>query len=306
MSMSAGIAGSRRRWDKEVASGVNVDMASELSGAPTTRPIRLEILSGVTVGAISGDALAAGDLSSLSSVDCRIAGSAHGFGGAANGGAAGHAIDANNQSNLTINVETGGEVRGGGGGGGAGGLGGYGDNITGSWSAYRYKNTSPISLFALTNTLSCWWDDVELHTGHTDGRVYDLNIGGYVYQRGTFVVNATYYTRRASGLATGAKGAGGAGGAGQGYGQSAATGNAGAAGTYRAGDGGTGGTGGAWATAGSIGGTGGTGYKYTTSSSSVSGSGATGASGGAAGKAVYNVTGVTINNNGGTISGTIT
>ena len=129
MSMSAGVVGSRRRWDKDIAAQTNATIAGELSGAPTTRPIRTNIQSGSTIGALTGDALAAGDLSTFVSVDCRIYGKAYGFGGASGGGNGGHAIDGNDQANLTINLETGGEIRGGGAGGGNGGYGGYGSSI---------------------------------------------------------------------------------------------------------------------------------------------------------------------------------
>lgn len=195
---------------------------------------------------------------------------------------------------ITIVISATGKILPGGGNGGNGGNGGYGDDITSSWTSYRYSNTSPISLFALTNTLSCWWDDDELHTGHTDARRYDLNVGGYVYERGSFVVNATYYIRRATGLATGTKGSGGSGGLGQGYTQAQSNGTSGTNGSRRAGDGGDGGNGGVWGVDGSNGSNGGSGTYYTKYSSSNSAGGTSGASGSSAGNAITSTASVVL------------
>lgn len=304
MSMSAGIAGSRRRWDKDIVSQTNATIVGELSGAPTTRPIRANIQSGETVGAVSGDALAAGDLSSFVSVDCRIYGKTYGFGGAASGGNAGHAIDGNDQSNLTINLETGGEIRGGGGGGGVGGLAGHGEGIGGITNRCYVNKYDQYGFGGGTSdpNYGVYWigsyKGLGFATGLVNGgykyAVYNCNNPGFASLSGVGRYQISSYNN----------GYGGAGGTGQGYNQSPASGNVGTNGTAGCGTGGTGGLGANWGTAGASGNVGGTGYTYATNGTlSVPRSGDAGSSGGAAGKAAYNMTGVTLNNNGGTISG---
>jgi len=309
MSMSAGVAGSRRRWDKDIVAQTNATIAGELSGAPITRPIRTNIQSGATIGALTGDALAAGDLSTFVSIDCLIYGKVYGFGGAASSGAGGHAISGNNQSNLTINLESGGEIRGGGGGGGNGGLGGYGTRVN-SWSA-EYYDDNP-KYYHVWNSDWYWNNTMVMdYSNYNEGLGWH-KYSGYVYYMGSEWPPVGYNTIKRGAPSTGTKGAGGTGGTGQGYNQSAVSGGAGSSGTNNAGSGGWGGSGASWAAIGSTGNTGYTGYYYDTAPygwasgenwALTPAGGSAGSSGGAAGKAAYNMTGVTLNNNGGTISG---
>lgn len=316
MSMSAGIAGARRRWAKDLANGTAVNLQTQLSGAPLTRPLLLSIPSGITLGGITN----AGTLSSFISVNLKIYGDAHGYGGTAGasnsgaGGAGGHALNANNQSNLTVDVETGGELRGGGGGGGGGGLGGYGMTTTNQ----LYGALSPPGISCLDNhnymwiygpsnppECACWWAGVLVFNATTT--IYTKQVGDKWYWPGLDGSPGQYHIYRGT-HAGGTKGPGGAGGAGQGYNQAADPGAGGTAGINRAGNGGAGGTGGAWAAAGGGDGTdnkggGGLYYSSGTQGRNTPSTGTNGGGGGAAGKAAYNTTGVTINNNGGTISG---
>ena len=83
------------------------------------------IPSGVTVGGTNTHALlVSSGMSGSLTID--VSGNVHGYGGAANGGTGGDAIHLDHTSNVTINLNSGGNILAGGGGGGQGGTGGTG------------------------------------------------------------------------------------------------------------------------------------------------------------------------------------
>jgi len=242
----------------------------------TNIPKRLSIPSGVTIGPLTIPSGMGGTL------EVDVAGNIYGTGGSANGGAGGNAITSD--TSFTLNVLSGGSVRGGGGGGGLGGVGGNGQvGTSGSSSAYSYN------AFCVYRGTPNWagdrpWSTVSGYTGYSAYGPIE-----YINDHPAYGITV-YYTTYSS--TTG--GAGGAGGVGQGYNQTLATGATGIAGGTNAGTGGAGGSGGDWGTAGSTGGTGANG--------NVS-NGAAGSAGGAAGAAVLMNAGTVTVNNSGTING---
>lgn len=227
----------------------------------TAVPKRLIVPAGVTLGPVTAPAGMSGTLV------IQNAGEIQGTGGAANGGAGGNAITAN-QSFTLINT---GAVRGGGGGGGAGGNGGMGRvTVYGGLSLLCYSCSSTI----------CPYSGVQMCGAVCGGSARN----GWQYWRYCPPVY-TYYSG----------GGGGAGGRGTGYGQSFAYGSAGSASSNAyGGAGGAGGAGSTWATTGVTGSSGANG-NYAT--------GSAGGAGGAAGLAVYMVAGTVTVTNTGTING---
>jgi len=269
-------------------SGANVDLSS-LFGAnwTSTVPKRLTIGSGVTIGGTGSSAAIIIPSNMAGTLEIDNAGSILGFGGAANGGAGGNAIQ-NSASGVTINNT--GLLAGGGGGGGLGGTGGQGSTSVltyyfnwnesyiwknhqeDNWAYYKWAGGPQINIPRGTT----------VHNGHYRGSVVDSGPNPAAFYIGRYVTS--YFNG----------GSGGSGGVGQGYNQSNTSGSSGSSGGTNAGTGGTGGSGAAYGTAGSTGATGANG-------NSSNGSG--GASGGAAGAAVTG-TSVTMNNTG-TLAGAV-
>jgi hypothetical protein len=263
----------------------------------TNIPKRLSIPSGVTVGPLTIPSGMGGSL------EVDVAGEIQGTGGSAGGGAGGNAITSN--TSFTLNVLSGGAVRGGGGGGGAGGTGGGGSytqtvNQSSSDGWYIYTNSDFSNSFY--RVYLSW------NGGYQGGwyigsgwRTYTgpISHGGWSYTRGSKNGGNNDYERYAVSRSQNQTvntngGSGGAGGRGQGYNQSLASGSGGAGGGTNAGTGGTGGSGGGFGSAGSTGNTGANGNR-------TNGSGGSG--GGAAGRAVQMNAGTVTVNNSGTING---
>lgn len=273
-------------------SGANVDI-SGLFGAnwTSTVPKRLTVPAGVTIGGTGSSAALIIPSNMAGTLEIDNAGSILGFGGAANGGAGGNAIQ-NLASGVTINNT--GLLAGGGGGGGLGGVGGNGSFTTSAYTPF-YGNASYM-WFGSSAKYIKWAGSL------VSGNVGNNTTSFGIYQRGSqwrsdypSEGQDAYQVRRLeSSTSSSSGGSGGAGGAGQGYNQSNTSGSAGSSGGTNAGTGGTGGSGAAYGTAGSTGSTGANG-------NSSNGSG--GASGGAAGAAVAGTT-VTMNNTG-TLSGAV-
>lgn len=243
----------------------------------TNIPKRLSIPSGVTIGTLTIPTGMGGTL------EVDVYGEVQGTGGSAGGGAGGHAIISN--ESFTLNVKSGGAVRGGGGGGGAGGTGG-----NGSYSTGTSATASSFRAYCVYQGSPNW---ANLHPLQVYGGAYQhYSQGGKggEYNDYPWYTITVYYT--VSNSSTG--GAGGAGGRGRGYNQTPAAGSAGAAGGTNAGTGGTGGTGGEWGTAGATGNSGANGNAS---------NGSAGSGGGAAGKAVQMNAGTVTVNNSGTING---
>lgn len=273
-------------------SGTNVDISS-LFGAnwTSTVPKRLTIGSGVTIGGTGSSAAIIIPSNMAGTLEIDNAGNVLGFGGAANGGAGGNAIQ-NSASGVTINNT--GLLAGGGGGGGLGGVGGNG-SVTTSSIVYRYNSSTDY-----------WMWNGEANNGHIkyNGTQYNYvssygQTSIYGYYKGSMKPSVGDQTRwqvgrSQSSTSSTTGGSGGSGGVGQGYNQTNTSGSSGAAGGTNAGTGGTGGSGAVYGTAGSTGATGANG-------NSSNGSG--GASGGAAGAAVTG-TSVTMNNTG-TLAGAV-
>jgi len=275
-------------------------------------PKIIDINSGVTVGGSSDEAV---DIPSglAGTLVINNAGNILGFGGAANGGAGGAAINCAS-SGVTINNS--GLLAGGDGGGGAGGSGGSGGNgsytSTSSSTSTRAGHATgyPGNIVA-TN---CWmwtkanWSGVGTFT--YSGGSTSTSYAGHSFSRGSYIgswydnsywrIVGTINTTVTNSSSGGSGGSGGAGGVGQGYNQSAASGaggSGGASGGTSAGSGGTGGTGGAGSAYATAGGTGSTGSTGANGNASNGSGGSGGSSGGAAGAAVTG-TSVTMNNTG--------
>jgi hypothetical protein len=267
-------------------------------------PKRLSIPSGVTIGPLTIPTGMGGTL------EVDVAGEIQGLGGSANGGAGGNAITAN--SRFTLNVFSGGAVRGGGGGGGLGGTGGggsytsittYGPRYNGSavWKTEPWANRARITYYYDGFTMA---GELVSGTNSTSYSVPSYLGGPATARRGTY--QGSYYSQgngtgyeysiyveRSSTVNTNG-GSGGAGGRGRGYGQTLASGSGGSAGGTNAGTGGTGGSGGDWGASGATGSTGANGNRT---------NGVAGSSGGAAGRAVLMNAGTVTVNNSGTING---
>jgi RHS repeat-associated protein len=221
-----------------------------------------------------------------------VLGTISGKGGAANGGAGGHAFNANRLGDagqkITVNLASTGIMRGGGGGGGTGGAGTYALTegpfysgthkwlvwySAGDWSVHAYwgNETAPIYGAGMSGSAA---------QGMTS-----VAVGAWTYHRGTIVQpNPNYgwtpWDSTAIWLAQiyrqqPAASTGGNGGRGQGYDGAAASGSAGGT------NAGTGGTGGAWGQNGANG---------------ANGNVSAGAAGGAAGLAVQNPGNATVVN----------
>jgi hypothetical protein len=255
----------------------------------TNIPKRLSIPSGVTIGPLTIPSGMGGSL------EVDVAGEIQGTGGSAGGGAGGNAITSS--TSFTLNVLSGGAVRGGGGGGGLGGTGGGGQYSTfnsegpynyGAGSQYRW-----MAQYSDNGPMVSWnYRFGGFNYGHPSSTYvgYSFNSGGYTYHldSGGAVRRTWTSTTNTNG------GSGGSGGVGQGYNQSSTSGSGGSGGGTNAGTGGTGGSGGGYATAGSTGSTGSNGNRT---------NGSAGSGGGAAGRAVLMNTGTVTVNNSGTING---
>ena len=265
-------------------------------------PKEIVINSGVTIGGVSDDAL---DIPSTlaGTLVVNNNGSIIGKGGAANGGAGGHAIN-NAASNVTINNA--GSLLAGGGGGGNGGNGGNGSfsqTVREPSSGFTYNPYIPSQYRWLRDGAYLY---IRWNSGYTiEGPTYysgsTYTHGGVTYIRGDlkgqdYDSGDSWYSlaRSYNSTSSSTGGSGGSGGVGQGYNQTNASGSGGAGGGTNAGTGGTGGSGATYGTAGSTGSTGANG-------NSSNGSG--GAGGGAAGAAVLG-TSVTMNNTG-TLAGAV-
>jgi len=243
-------------------------------------PKRLSIPSGVIIGPLTIPSGMGGTL------EVDVAGEIQGIGGSASGGAGGNAITADNS--FTLNVLSGGAVRGGGGGGGLGGAGGNGTQSVYRSHGYQVQYMGWEVQGGGTLTLVYFYGQQKT----IGGNVSSTNYGNQtVYRGGGSPSGYSIYWYEVTNT-TG--GAGGAGGVGQGYNQSSTSGSSGSAGGTNAGTGGTGGSGGGYATAGSAGSAGTNGNAT---------NGLSGASGGAAGRAVLMNAGTVTVNNSGTING---
>lgn len=241
-------------------------------------PKRLSIPAGVTIGPLTIPSGMGGSL------EVDVAGNIYGTGGSANGGAGGHAITSN--TSFTLNVLSGGSVRGGGGGGGKGGTGGGGSYTVNTCETRggTRDNNYYADWYPVWNGSNPGPYNPPGFTSVSRGPQFDYyNDVGYFYI--TVCWNTTSNTNG---------GAGGNGGRGQGYNQSLASGSGGAGGGTNAGTGGTGGSGGNWGASGATGNTGVNGNR-------TNGSG--GSAGGAAGRAVQMNSGTVTVNNSGTING---
>lgn len=286
-------------------SAANVDISS-LFGAnwTSTVPKRLTIPAGVTIGGTGSSAALIIPANMAGTLEVDNAGSIIGFGGAANGGAGGHAIN-NAASNVTINNT--GSLLAGGGGGGQGGIGGngsYSQTVRQPSSGWYYSSiTWHWALVGHAVRVRIHWNQggyIQLGTNYQNSRT-SWTTGGWTYLRGSqrsadydsnYIWYAVARQRNQTSSTTG--GSGGAGGVGQGYTQTNASGASGASGGTNAGTGGSGASGSAYGVAGSSGSTGANGNST---------NGSAGSSGGAAGAAVTGTT-VTMNNTG-TLAGAV-
>lgn len=212
-------------------------------------------------------------------IEVTSAGSINGFGGAANSGVGGNALNITTATGITLINN--GVIRGGGGGGGKGGTGGGGyvrtDQQNGWQQGYNewYNTFSPNRIYIVWNGTYILdtafrpnYEFAPKEYKHTDGWTY------YAYAwngQGTRAAIGRYYDTNTNG------GAGGNGGRGQGWDGVAAAGANGAAGGTNAGAGGKGGNGGAYGSAGATGATGASGNRT---------AGTAGTAGGAAGKSI--------------------
>lgn len=283
-------------------SGSNVDLATLFgSDWTSTVPKVYTVPSNVTVGGTGGTAAITASSTMQGTLTIEVTGSVIGTGGAV-GGNGGDAIS-NSASGVTLTVNNGGLVAGGGGGGGTGGAGGNGSYQSSytsgyswsfitywEWNTYgsanrgfvRWNNTYPTGLF---------YGSLSTTTHYAGGRTYyrgSLAVQGQ-YNNQYYVARTEFSTTNTSG------GSGGVGGVGQGYNQTNASGSAGASGGTNAGAGGTGGSGGTYGNAGGIGGTGANGNST---------NGSAGSSGGSAGAAVSG-TALSAYTNSGTVNGTV-
>ncbi len=277
----------------------NVDISNLFNStdwADTNKQKRVIINSGVTVGSTSAATAAlstgTGRGGNLIIVN---KGTVAGAGGAANGGAGGHAINVQQGS---VTVQNSGAIYGGGGGGGQGGTGGPGTGasvIREPATGERYKFSNPSTFWNVNHNSqtgqyfsSVYWN-TSSELKYVTGNVGSITHGSYTYYRGTSKGSGRYGIYRTSSVISSTIGGiGGNGGRGQGSDGAATAGLTGAAGGTNAGAGGTGGAGGGWGTAGAAGATGGAGNN---------GAGLAGNAGGAAGAAITG-SGYTVTNTG--------
>jgi len=245
----------------------------------STVPKRVVVPSGVTVGGTSTHAmLLPSGMGGTIVFD--ISGNVYGYGGAANGGTGGNAIHCTQTSGVTININSGANVKAGGGGGGQGGSGGAGGAGGTGGQGGQGTSSNYVGNNAVVNCgAGSYWGLDYCRNSYGHGYITHASHSGGCFSSGTDYLQrwncySTTTTNGGNGGSGGAGGtsggAGGAGGVGQGYNQSAASGSAGgtgssgstgAAGSSAGGNAGTGGQGGTGGTAGN-GGTGGAGGSF--------------------------------------------
>jgi hypothetical protein len=285
---------------QSVTAGAASVSASSLFGSDwgSAVPKRISVTSGITIGKLTIESGMGGTL------EVDVYGEIQGTGGSANGGSGGNAIDSNHS--FTLNVQSGGAVRGGGGGGGLGGTGGGGQYST---TSNQYRNGSrPYNGFERKSGAyhnASWarpaFYSYPYYVGGVGLNSYSLtgNDGAYYTAGGQYFNDNEGHSgrninRQSTSTTNTNGGSGGNGGVGAGYGQSSSGGSAGSAGGTNAGTGGTGGSGGGFGSAGSTGATGANGNRT---------NGSAGSGGGAAGKAVNMISGTLTLNNSGTVNG---
>jgi len=300
----------------------HVDLSSVFgSNWASTVPKRVIIPSGVTVGGTTTHAINV-PTGMGGTLVFDISGNVLGYGGAANSGVGGNAIYCAQTSGVTINLNSGGTIKGGGGGGGQGGTGGRGGNGGNGGNGGQGRQSQYLGY--IINEVDCRYNSAtqrrnhcrsgyQWHTAHpTTSYAHCGGEWGSGYYFQSFRLNCyryNYYSGGsggAGGNSGGAGGAGGAGGRGEGYNQTAQNGSGGSGGSGgnlgayggsgsngagnggrggRRGTGGTGGTGGAggsYGNQGATGSTGNTGASGSTGSSGTNGN-YTNGSGGAGG-----------------------
>tara|TARA_R100000278_G_scaffold1686_1_gene3361 strand:- start:2616 stop:3866 length:1251 start_codon:yes stop_codon:yes gene_type:complete len=278
----------------------------------STVPKRVIVPSGVTVGGTSTHAMnVPSGMGGTLVFD--ISGNVYGHGGSANGGTGGNAIHCTHTSGVTININSGANVKSGGGGGGRGGQGGTGGNGGQGGTGGQGKQEIQLGTAPYWGCTSRWdGTDVSTYSSWAYGhKLQDCRYRGMTpwltgtTHLGNQFINGLSYTGwcwywqcmswqynnggagGAGGSSGGAGGAGGNGGVGQGYNQSASNGSGGSGGSSggsgssgssggtNAGNGGQGGSRGQ----GGTGGTGGNGGSFGNSGSNGN-SGSTGSTGG--------------------------
>ena len=284
-----------------LASTTNVDAEGLFDSAvwTATTPKRIIVPSGVTIGGTGGTAALTIPSNMAGPLNIDVIGDVIGTGGAANGGAGGHAI-LNNAGGVIVNVEAGGQLLAGGGGGGRGGQGGNG-SYTNTGTLQNYSNCMKHTYYDSDGPPDVWQgivDGAVRYTTNNFGQNNSWTYNGGTYQKTEyrFAVsgNINYYRISYSIPQTSTGGSGGAGGVGQGYLQALTTGSVGAAGGTNAGTGGSGSDGAAYGQTAATGSTG---------SNGNASNGSAGLAGGSAGDAV-NGTSITLNN-AGTVAGSV-
>lgn len=278
--------------------GSNVDLATLFgSDWTSTVPKVYTVPSGVTVGGTGGTAAITASSTMQGTLTIEVTGSVIGTGGAV-GGNGGDAIS-NAASGVTLTVNNGGLVAGGGGGGGTGGVGGNGSYSSTSYGTEYYQVGGDHAYYVRCSSqygYALSWNNQYSTRSSCPTTVY---IFGQNLARRSFVTTSLYNYYKISTYSTSnvttSGGSGGSGGVGQGYNQTNASGSAGASGGTNAGAGGTGGSGGTYGNAGGTGGTGANGNST---------NGNAGLSGGSAGAAVSG-TALSAYTNNGTVNGTV-
>ena len=279
----------------------------------STVPKRVIVPSGVTVGGTSTHAMNL-PTGMGGTIVFDITGNVYGHGGSANGGTGGNAIHCAQTSGVTININSGANVKAGGGGGGQGGQGGTGGNGGQGGTGGQGKNEVHLGT-GPKYTCGAQWGGTDVSTYSSwsySNKIYECRSSWHLGLSHTTHLGQQYYSGQgytgycwywkcmgwnynnggsggAGGSSAGAGGAGGAGGVGQGYNQSAtngsggsggSSGGAGSAGASGGTNAGAGGQGGARGTGGT-GGSGGNGGSFGNSGTNGSsgGSGSTGATG---------------------------
>ena len=276
-------------------------------------PKRAVVGSGVTVGGNGASAITVPS-GMGGSLNIDVTGSVLGSGGTANSGTGGNAIHCTQTSGVTITLNSGGNIKGGGGGGGQGGPGGTGGNGgtggtggTGKTTHNAFPvdstfwgNQTCATYFTYRCNNSWWWGQYG-QSGNYPNRTSPPWTGcsiyyGYDDRLSSHCTYANYYpggNGGPGGSSGGAGGPGGAGGRGQGYnhgnqsgsggsgGSGGGSGSGGSSGGTNAGNGGaggargTGGAGGTGGTGGTYGNTGGTGLTGGGGNTGTGGSGGT-------------------------------
>lgn len=264
-------------------------------GTPTAAvPVRLDITAGSVVGGVGTYALNIGQFPAGTTIDIYNNGQILGYGGSANGGAAGDAVyAAYGGQTMRFYNQTGAVCYGGGGGGGHAGTGGTGGG--GSYQTTETRGPANASDLNDCNQLCAR----TYGAGCFCGAGCSMHIAQITCTTCQQVV--THYTSGGGG------GGGGNGGLGQGfnhgktYGEAGSPGSGGGTNAGAGGQGGTGGAGGDW---GSVGDTGETGRTGANGNNGAGQAGTGGSPGGAGGR--YYVRGgadFTFTNNGGSTAG---